>query len=51
MDFITWWFEVHYIWSTLLTPVTSFVWLIYTDGNGWRMVTCLLLALVWMGAK
>lgn len=29
MDFITWWFDEHYIWSTLLTPTVTFAWCIF----------------------
>jgi hypothetical protein len=25
-DFITWWFDTHYIWSTLLTPAMTLAW-------------------------
>jgi hypothetical protein len=31
MDFINWWFDTHYVWSTILTPVFSFIWGIYID--------------------
>jgi hypothetical protein len=26
MDFITWWFDEHWVWSTLLTPAITFAW-------------------------
>jgi len=25
-DFLTWWFEKHWFWSTLLTPGVCFAW-------------------------
>ena len=31
MDFITWWFDKHYIWSTILTPFFSFIWCLFND--------------------
>jgi hypothetical protein len=27
--FITWWFEKHFIWSTLLTPGMTLAWCFY----------------------
>ncbi len=29
MDFINWYFDTHYIWSTILSPVGSMLWAIY----------------------
>jgi hypothetical protein len=31
MDFITWWFDSHPIWSTIFSPGSSVLWGIYTD--------------------
>jgi hypothetical protein len=47
--FLWWWFESHYILSTLLTPWMSFAWLWFTpDGNEWRMVACAIWGIVLM---
>lgn len=29
MDFITWWFDHHYIVSTIMTPGLSLAWCVY----------------------
>ena len=29
MDFISWWFDKHWFWSTLLTPTLTFAWCIF----------------------
>jgi len=29
MDFITWWFNHHYVVSTLLTPFMTLAWVFY----------------------
>lgn len=47
MDFITWWFDVHYIWSTILMPVFSFIWGIYMD-NPTRMVVSAIVAVFYI---
>lgn len=31
MDFIYWWFDQHYIVSTLLTPTMTFAWSFYQE--------------------
>lgn len=31
MEFITWWFDTHYIASTLLTPGATVIWCMYED--------------------
>jgi len=36
MDFITWWFETHYVASTILTPFFTWMWLLFTDGSTTR---------------
>lgn len=51
MDFLSWWFDTHYILSTLLTPATTWVWLIYQDGSGWREAVCILVWLLFAAAK
>ena len=28
-DFLTWWFDVHWFWSTVLTSTMTFVWCIW----------------------
>lgn len=45
MDFLKWWFDTHYVWSTLLSPFTTFLWLIWSDGSGWRMAVAIIIAL------
>jgi len=44
MDFITWWFGVHYIISTILTPSMTFAWCIFAKASVLRA----LIALIWM---
>lgn len=46
-DFLSWWFDTHYIASTLLTPFATWLWLVFTDGSVWREAVCVLLALMW----
>ncbi|MBF0398794.1 MAG: hypothetical protein HQK78_18600 [Desulfobacterales bacterium] len=29
MDFIHWWFEKHYVWSTIFTPLLTIIWCCY----------------------
>mgnify|MGYP001583302460 CR=1 FL=1 len=29
--FLAWWFDTHYIWSTVLTSFGSFMWAVYND--------------------
>lgn len=43
MDFISWWFEEHWFWSTLLTPAMTFAWCCF-KGLFWRGVVSFLLA-------
>ena len=31
VDFIYWWFDEHYIVSTLLTPVMTLAWCVYKE--------------------
>jgi len=31
VDFLTWWFEQHPIWSTFLCPFWTVLWGIYTN--------------------
>lgn len=33
--FLTWWFDTHWIWATLLTPFTTLLWAIYTNSTAW----------------
>lgn len=35
MNFLQWYFETHWIWATVLTPFTTFLWALYTDATGW----------------
>lgn len=45
-QFFLWWFEEHYIWSTLLTPFLVMLWTIFKGEFIWRgVVACL----VWLG--
>lgn len=41
-DFLTWWIEKHWFWSTVLTPGITFAWACY-KGLFWRGVVSLLL--------
>ena len=34
-SFLTWWFDTHWIWATVLTPFTTFLWAIYTNSVAW----------------
>lgn len=45
MDFITWWFEVHYIAATLLTPFATWMYLLYSDGNIWHEIVSAFLSI------
>ena len=46
MEFLTWWFEAHYIAALVLTPMWSFAWAIYQDyGFGWTLI-CFTLAIL-----
>lgn len=45
IDFISWWFDTHYIASTIFTPFTTWMWLLYTEGNTWRMIISSLLSI------
>jgi hypothetical protein len=45
MDFITWWFDSHYIVSTLLTPGFTFAWCIFYKASIFRLIISFLLAL------
>lgn len=47
-DFVTWWFDVHYIWSTLITPFFSIMWVLYTDGNVGRLIVGVVLSLLYL---
>jgi len=49
MDFLTWWFETHYIASTLLTPFCTWIWLLYTDGNFWHEFVAIVVWLLYGG--
>lgn len=49
-DFFSWWFDTHYILSTIFSPAFTFLWLIFTNGSGWRMTVCVLLSFVWAAA-
>jgi hypothetical protein len=31
MDFLVWWFNDHWFWSTTLTPGSTCLWLIFND--------------------
>jgi len=45
MDFVTWWFDTHYIWSTILTPWLTFIWCIF-KGSFWRGVVAFIFSRV-----
>lgn len=36
MDFLHWWFDTHWILSTLVTPAWTFLWCIWSGDQGWR---------------
>jgi hypothetical protein len=38
MDFLSWWFDKHYIYSLFFTPGMSFAWCIWSGDLGWRPV-------------
>ncbi len=40
MDFLNWWFETHYILSTILTMAPAFLWCIFKGEvlRGWVIV-------------
>ena len=46
MDFIMWWFDDHYIWSTILTPKLSLIWAVYVGSVG-RAFGCFLPVVCW----
>jgi hypothetical protein len=31
MEFLTWWFDKHYILSTIFTPLFTILWSVYYD--------------------
>lgn len=41
-NFIVWWFDTHYIWSTLLTPMMTLAWCIFTDQGARGLVAFIL---------
>lgn len=47
MDFITWWFDEHYIFSTALSPVLTLAWSLY-HGLIIRGIISGILTLVWI---
>lgn len=46
MDFITWWLDKHYIWSTVLTPEIVLAWAFYKGLVG-RGIAAFLLTISW----
>ena len=42
-DFILWWFDNHWFWSTLLTPAITFAWCVF-KGEVIRGIFAFLLA-------
>ncbi len=40
-DFITWWFESHYIWSLLVTPELMCVYSIYKGWYWWATLSAI----------
>ncbi len=47
MDFIYWWFDEHYVWSTLLSPFVTFLWCCF-KGLGWRGFSALMIWFFWL---
>ena len=43
MDFINWWFDKHYIWSTILTPAITLAWCCYKGIVGRGIIDFLLM--------
>jgi len=33
MEFLTWWFDQHPVWSTLFCPFGTIIWGIYTNNT------------------
>ena len=46
MDFMEWWFDCHYILSTLLSPGVTILWLVYTSSLSIRWFFAILWLLV-----
>ncbi len=46
MDFINWWLDTHYIWSSILTPGLSVLWCIFKGGSVMRAIICTALFLL-----
>lgn len=42
MEFLSWWFNIHYIWALLLTPTLSFVWAVKFDASWVWIVLCVM---------
>lgn len=47
MDFINWWFDTHYLWSTLLTPAMTIAWCCFKGDMVWRMIVAIFLYLAY----
>lgn len=45
-DFARWWFEQHWLMSSVLTPFFTVLWLTFTDDIGWRIVWS---GILWLG--
>lgn len=46
MPFLEWWFESHYVWAVVVTPLGSLLWAFYREYDlGWMMLclVCLML--------
>jgi hypothetical protein len=46
-QFLLWWFDTHYIWSTILTPFWTMLWTIFKGEFLWRGVVC---CIIWIGS-
>lgn len=54
MDFLQWWFDKHYILSTILTPFYTFLWAICYDLMArmvWSLVTIFTYVFVQLSLK
>jgi hypothetical protein len=45
MDFLTWWFGTHEIWSTILSPFFTILWCIFKEEYSIRMVVAIVLTM------
>ena len=51
MDFLTWWFDEHYIVSTIVTPALSIAWAIYKDRAIRLLLSFVVLVLLYSNSR